>query len=50
MDVQEIHTRAMELADQGDLLRRQGNADDALCLIGSDCKRDQRRRNVYILK
>ena len=32
MDVKELHTRAMELADQADLLKRQGNADDALRL------------------
>ena len=32
MDIQELHTHAMELADRADLLKRQGNADDALCL------------------
>ena len=29
MNVQELHTHAMELADRADLLKRQGNDDDA---------------------
>lgn len=32
MEIQELHTRAMELADQADLQKRLGNADDALHL------------------
>lgn len=30
MEIQELHTRAMELADQADLLKRQGKEDEAL--------------------
>ena len=29
LEIQELHTRAMQLADQADLLKRQGNADEA---------------------
>lgn len=32
LEIKELHTRAMELADQADLLKRQGNVDDAFCL------------------
>ena len=32
MEIQELHTQAMELADRADLLKRQGNTDEALCL------------------
>ena len=32
MEIQELHTRAMELADQADLQKRLGNADVALHL------------------
>ena len=32
MNIQELHTRAMELADQADLQKRQGNVDNALHL------------------
>lgn len=32
MEIQELHKRAMELADQVDLLKKQGNVDDALPL------------------
>ena len=33
MEIQELHTRAMEIADQADLLKRQGNDDDAYTLF-----------------
>ena len=32
MEIQELHTRAMEMADQADLLKRQGKYDDAFPL------------------
>lgn len=32
METQELHTRAMEMADQADLLKRQGKEDEALPL------------------
>ena len=41
MDVQELHTRAMELADQADLLKRQGNTDDALYLYGQSLEAER---------